>query len=233
MRLAFSWLTVLPLHVASVDGRAAGRAISWAPVVGVVLGFAAAGTLLLPLPPLLAGVLAFAVLAVLTRGMHLDGVADTADGLGCYGPPERALEVMKRGDVGPFGVVALLVVAGVQVTAFAAVPWQAAVVAVAAGRAAFAGCCARGVRAARPEGLGALVAQTQPWWVPTVWGVLIAAGGWWSVGVRVAIGVAVAAVLVAALVWHTRRRFGGITGDVLGAACEIATCTVLIACCWG
>ncbi|MCG8916851.1 adenosylcobinamide-GDP ribazoletransferase [Actinokineospora sp. PR83] len=233
LRLALSWLTVLPLHIESVDTRAARSAIAVAPVVGALLGLVAAGVLWLPFPPLLAGVLAVGVLALVTRGMHLDGLADTADGLGCYGPPERALAVMKGGDVGPFGVVALIVVLGVEAVALPSVPWAGVVLALAAGRTAFGACCVRGVPAARPDGLGALVAGTQPWWVPAGWAVLLAAAGLVAVGPRAAVGVVVAAASVALLVRHTRRRFGGVTGDVLGAACELATAVVLTACTFG
>ncbi|MGW5052439.1 adenosylcobinamide-GDP ribazoletransferase [Actinokineospora sp. NPDC004072] len=232
MRLAFSWLTVLPLRVDTVDRGRAARAIAVAPVVGVVLGCATAGLLwtahLVALPPLLAGLLAVAFLALATRGMHIDGLADTADGLGCYGPPERALAVMRDGGAGPFAVAALVVVMLGQAAAFAALPPQrlgVVVLAVAAGRIAFTACCLRGVPAARPEGLGALVAGTQPWLVPAAWVAAALVAGWFT---GAAVGVALAAVVVAALLRHVRRRFGGVTGDVLGAACELAALAVLV-----
>src|SRR4051812_30271138 len=115
LRLALSWLTVLPVRPpSSVDRRAAGGAIRWAPLPGLILGILAAGLLYglvwLRVPPLVAGLLVVAGLAISTRGMHLDGLADTADGLGCYGPPERALAVMRDGGAGPFAVVTLIVV---------------------------------------------------------------------------------------------------------------------------
>lgn len=241
LRLALSWLTVLPVRSGGPVDRALGaRAIGVAPVVGLLVGLVAAGVLvvldLTRAPGLLAGLLVVALLAAVTRGMHLDGLADTADGLGCYGPPERALAVMRDGGVGPFGVVSLIVVLGAQTTAFAALAgdrWWAVVVAVAAGRAAVTACCVRGVPAARPEGLGALVAGTQPVIVPVAWfGALIAAAAFvdldhpWLGPVAVLVAAAVAAAFVA----HVRRRLDGITGDVLGAASEVTTTVVAVTC---
>lgn len=231
MKLALSWLTVLPLHVDDVDARAARRAIAYTPIVGVLLGAFVVGVLELlavcDISPLVAGFLTVGVVALATRGMHLDGLADVADGLGCYGPPERALKVMKDGGAGPFGVVSLIVVLGAQAAALPHTHWGVVLLAFATSRAAFGICCMRGVPAARPEGLGALVAGTQrPLMVIGTWVVLAAAGiplGW-----RAVVGVAVAGALVWLLVKHTGKRFGGITGDVLGAAAEIALLTVLV-----
>ncbi|MDQ2585802.1 adenosylcobinamide-GDP ribazoletransferase [Saccharothrix yanglingensis] len=233
MRLALSWLTVLPVRVGGVDARAARRAIACAPLVGVLLGAVVVALLRLPLPPLLGGFLVVGFLALATRGMHLDGLADTADGLGCYGPPERALAVMKDGGAGPFAVVALVVVLGAQAAAFPVVPWPAVVLALVAGRAAFPLCCLRGVPAARPEGLGALVAGSQPAWVAALWWTALAAAGFLVDPWRGPAAVLLAAGLVLLLVAHTRERFGGITGDVLGAACETATVAVLAVCALG
>jgi adenosylcobinamide-GDP ribazoletransferase len=239
--LAFSWLTVLPVPAPAVDRRVAGAAIATSPVVGVVLGCVALGALrgmvAVGLPPLLAGLVLVGLLALATRGMHVDGLADTADGLGCYGPPERALAVMKDGGAGPFAVVTLIVVLGVQVAGFATVTgdhrWWVVPLAVTVGRAAFPLCCRRGLGAARPEGLGALVADTQPPWVPVAWWVALAGasvfavpGRWWLGPVAVV----AAGTVVFGLSAHTGRRFGGLTGDVLGAASELAVATVLLVC---
>ncbi|HUQ57044.1 adenosylcobinamide-GDP ribazoletransferase [Lentzea sp.] len=231
MKLALSWLTVLPLRVDDVDRKAAGRAITWTPVVGLLLGAFVVGVLELfaisDISALVAGFLVVGVVALSTRGMHLDGLADVADGLGCYGPPERALKVMKDGGAGPFGVVTLVVVLGAQAAALPHAHWGVVVLAFATSRAAFGICCMRGVPAARPEGLGALVAGTQhPLVVIGTWVVLAAAAvplGW-----RAVVAVVVAGALVWALVKHTGKRFGGVTGDVLGAAAEIALLAVLV-----
>jgi adenosylcobinamide-GDP ribazoletransferase len=180
------------------------------------------------------------LLALATRGMHVDGLADTADGLGCYGPPERALAVMKDGGAGPFAVVTLIVVLGVQVAGLAAVAaehrWWVPVLALVVSRAAFPLCCVRGRVAARPSGLGALVAGTQPRWVPALWwvvalvaAVLVVTGRWWQGPAAVLL----AGAAVLGLARHTARRFGGLTGDVLGAAAELAAATVLAICAFG
>lgn len=239
-RLALSWLTVLPARRTEVDRTVATHAIALAPLVGLLLGLLAAGVVtvldLTHMPGLMAGLLTVGLLAVLTRGIHLDGLADTADGLGCYGPPDRALAVMRDGCAGPFGVVALVVTLGVQASAFGALAgdrWWAIVIAVTAGRSAFAMCCLRGVPAARPDGLGALVAGSQPPAVPVTWfAVLLMTATvvdldhpWLGpVAVLVAAGVTVAFVA------HVRRRLNGVTGDVLGAASEVATTVVAATC---
>jgi adenosylcobinamide-GDP ribazoletransferase len=235
-----SWLTVLPVRVAGGDvAGAAGAALRWAPVVGALLGAAAgvlvAGLSALGMPSLLVGLLGVGFLALATRGMHVDGLADTADGLGCYGPPERALAVMRGGGAGPFAVVTLLVTLGVQATALGSLTGgpvvTAAALAGATGRAGFAWCARRGVPAARPTGLGATVAGSQPVWAAPAWWLVLAAAGLGAVPGRPwqgPLAVAVAAAVVVGLSAHTRRRFGGVTGDVLGAANELAVAATLV-----
>lgn len=238
-RLALSWLTILPARVGQVDTGTARAAIRWAPLVGALLGVAASGvgfgSARAGAPTLLTGLLLVALLALLTRGMHLDGLADTVDGFGCYGPPERALSVMRDGSTGPFAVAALVVLLGAQAVALGSLAgtgrWTMIVVALAVGRAAFGWCARRGVPAARQEGLGALVAGSQHPVVPVAWGLVLAAGAAFVPGLpywQGPVAVAVAAALVVLLVWHARRRFGGISGDVLGAASELASTAVLV-----
>ncbi|MBO0854808.1 MAG: adenosylcobinamide-GDP ribazoletransferase [Nocardia sp.] len=230
-RLALSWLTVLPVPgPPAVDRAVAGRAIALAPVVGALLGAAATGLLWVLCWAgtgfTLAALVTVGALALATRGMHLDGLADTADGLGSYGSPERAREVMKSGGAGPFGVAALIFAIGIQALAFAAAAeagrWLAVGLAVAAGRVAVVVAC-RGHRPAPGAGFGALVARTQPWWTVLGW-VVLALGTSVFAACRlwqgpVAVGVALLGSVL--LVRHCVRRFDGLGGDVLGAALEL------------
>jgi len=216
--------------------------MSLAPGVGLALGAAvgAAGRLAATAgaTPLVAAVLTVAAAVLLTRGLHLDGLADTADGLGAFAARETALAVMRKPDIGPFGVAAVGLALLGQAAAGAAVlarPWPYAVVGVAAalgsGRLAIAFACRRGVPAARPDGLGALVAGTVGPVGLAVGAAAVAAPALWAVPHRpwqgpLAVLAAVAVALV--LVRHAVRRLGGVTGDVLGAACETAVTVAYI-----
>lgn len=236
LRLSVTTLTVLPLPTGRIDRRVAGVAMSLAPVVGAGLGLVL-GVLLWLLrtahaPGLVAGGVTIAAAALFTRGMHLDGLADTMDALGSYRRGEQALEIMKKSDIGPFGVAAIAITALIQAGAMSAVsPW-ALVAAYAAGRLAIPLACRTGVPAARPEGLGALVAGTVRTPVAAALALVVAAASIvaapahpWQGPLAVALALAV----TVALVTHAVRRFGGITGDVLGAAVELATTTALVA----
>jgi adenosylcobinamide-GDP ribazoletransferase len=220
-----------------VDRATAGVAMALAPAIGAALGVLVAavgvGTVALGGPYLVAAVLTIAAGALLTRGLHLDGLADTADGIGSYAGPDDALAIMRRADIGPFGVIAIVLVLLAQVAAVAAVlthVWYAAsaaiVTATATGRLAIAVACRRGVPAARPEGLGALVAGTVGWPVLAIGTLAIAALGTLAVPGRPwqgPVAVAISLAVVIGLVRHAVRRLGGITGDVLGAVCELAS----------
>lgn len=168
-RVALSLFTVIPAGVSGVlDDDVAARAVLWLPAIGLLLGgiggsvALAAGSLNSTGPGrLLGAALAVALIAAATGGLHLDGLADTADGLGSRRPADDALDIMRRSDIGPMGVGALVFVLLIQVAAVAAVPRlplaaAALVLAEVTGRVSVV--LATASPAARPGGFGALIA---------------------------------------------------------------------------
>lgn len=255
MRRAASLFTIVKvgafLDLTRADAR---RALAWLPWLGLVVGLAAgvlAGAVAWGRPGagLLAAALGVGVWALVTGALHLDGLADTCDGLGSRRPAEGALEVMKRSDIGPMGVVALGFAVLLDVAAAASlgeplVLGAALALAPMVGRAVVLPATLPGVPAARSSGFGALFAGVTPpaGAVAGVGGVLAvcaaagaalgavgAVAGGPVVGLAVALGAGVAAIGVAAA-WGRAlvRRFGGITGDLLGAQVEGAQSVFLV-----
>ncbi|MEU8969538.1 adenosylcobinamide-GDP ribazoletransferase [Streptomyces monashensis] len=251
LRFAFGTLTVLPVRVHRWDRGSARGGMLAAPAAGLLVGAAAAGLGLLLLAlgagPLLAAVASVAVPAALTRGLHLDGLADTADGLGSGKPADDALRIMKQSDIGPFGVITLVLALLAQVAVLAQLygdSWgrgaAAALTCAVAARLALTLAARTGVPAARPEGLGAAVAEVVP-----VRGALVAAalctlaaaaGGapFGAYGtVRAAAAVLLSLAAAELLLRRCVRRFGGVTGDVFGALEETAATAALVVLAFG
>lgn len=245
LRFAVGTFTRVPVPPPSeVDATVAGRGLALTPIVGAGIGLASGAVLLVTgvdlMARLLSATLVVAVAAWITRGLHWDGLADVADGLGSAAPAQRAREIMRRSDIGPFGVLALVFTIALQVLSIAQLPAGAPalaawVLAVTLGRLAVVVACAPWVRPARGDGLGAMVIGSAtpsrlvvagtltalvavvvattgplPWSAALLWGPLAAVG---------------VALVVGRL---AERRFGGSSGDVLGATVELGTVAVLL-----
>jgi adenosylcobinamide-GDP ribazoletransferase len=248
LRAALSMFTVIPAGTGGelAEGDAV-RAVRWLPVAGLLLGVISAGAMAcvdlggFSAPRrLLGAALAVALLALLTGGLHLDGLADTVDGLGSRRPAADALAIMRRSDVGPLGVAALVLVLLIQVTALASVPrlpLAAGSLVLAAVTSRVAVVVATGSPAARPGGFGALVAgrttaRDRAVSVALLGCAVVAALAAGGAGLAVRGLIAAGAGLLAGgLVQRVAtRRLGGMTGDVFGAVVEVSAATVLLAC---
>lgn len=241
---AFGFLTFLPIGRRWSEG-APPRSVGYYPWVGWLLGALAAGGLVLASaaaghPPrtaaVLAGALVVAGWGLLTRLLHWDGLADTADGLWGAADRERRLEIMRDSRTGAFGVSAVVLVAAVQVGAGAAIAargaWWVLVVAPVLARAG-ASVAAWTLPAARREGLGLSVVERPGVYDVVVWGVGTAALALLALmgappqplATTCMAGLAAAVILPPVLA----RPVGGVTGDILGASVMLVETTVLVA----
>jgi len=225
---AFSLLTRLPVPVDHARAGARGAAASWAfPVVGLVIGGAAGGVAALAgwlgLPAGLAAASALAFLAVITGGMHEDGLADFADAMGGM-TVERRLEIMKDSRIGAYGVIALTIALLARWSGIGELSSWTVVFTLAA-----IGAASRAIivllmftmRPARETGLSASVGK------PSRTNVLVASG---IALIACIVFTGLSGIVLFALVfggallvyWIANRTLGGQTGDVLGAAQQSA-----------
>lgn len=234
--IALQFLTRLPIRLPRMPTPdESGRSLLWYPLVGLLLG----GLLLLGYA-LLEGVsvwlLAALLLSVwvwLSGGLHLDGLADTADAwVGGYGDRERTLAIMKDPACGPIGVISLVLVLLLK--------WAALVALLEAGQWAvllLAPWLGRWVLPlllfttsyVRPGGMGQVLTEHMPRRslpaLLAIHGLAMLLCGW--VGVLALL----VAVLVCLVVRHyLRERLGGTTGDTAGALVELVEVAVLVGC---
>jgi adenosylcobinamide-GDP ribazoletransferase len=233
---AVTFLTRIPLRRGPVlDAADVARGAVLFPVVGAAVGAAGGGAAALAhpqLPALAAAAIAIGIEFVLTGGLHLDALADTADAAGAP-TRERALEIMRDPRIGSFGAVALVVDLLARAAAIAALlaaggALSALVVAGALGRAT-ALPLAAGLPYARASGGPGSVLTGRVGWVSALAAGVLALGAALSLrGVDglAATGAAVATAALLAVLF--RRWLGGVTGDTLGAVTELSGTVVLL-----
>lgn len=230
---ALQFLTRVPISLRKEPSLA--RTVAWFPLAGAIIGAAvggaAAGMWQLT-PPLVAAAVAVTIGLLVTGAFHEDGLGDVADAFGGGWTVERRLEILKDSRHGTYGVAAMCASIVIRVVALGSLPgpatmFAAAVAAHTMGRVAAVG-MAGTMRLATNTGLGADYGRST---TPARAAVGCLAGlaitalatGWWA-GPLLAAGVA-AAVATGAL---ARRKIGGVSGDVLGAAEQVAECLCLV-----
>jgi adenosylcobinamide-GDP ribazoletransferase len=232
---AVAFLTRIPVaRAVRVEADDVGRGAWLFPIVGGAVGGVCgllADLAADRLPALAAGALAVGLAALLTGALHYDALADAVDALGAA-DRVRALEIMRDHAIGAFGALALIVVCLLDATLLGSLAAgdDAALVGLAAGASSRVGMLvpALALPYARPgEGLGRLLAGigVVPVAVAAVLALVLALPAGWA-GVA-ALGGAAAAVAISSFV--ARRRFGGVTGDVLGATAKLAETGALLA----
>lgn len=231
---AFSFLTRLPIPAAAVAERDLGRGVIWFPLVGAAMGAVWVGVargLQGHLAPGPLAVLLVALLAAMSGGLHLDGVADTFDALGGgRGDRTRMLDIMRDSRIGAHGAAALFLVLAGKIFAVLDLlargdlfPLFAAPVLARLAVVPLLVC----FRYARPAGLGSpFRAHARAWHVVAALPLPLALCVWAGPSMLVPGGAAVTAALACALALN--RHLDGLTGDVYGAAIELAEVAFLV-----
>jgi adenosylcobinamide-GDP ribazoletransferase len=234
-RLAFQFLTRLPVGKGGIAGADLGRSCAWFPLAGATMGLivlAAAHVAGPHVPALLAAVLAVSAFAWMSGGLHLDGLADLFDGLGGgHGDRQRILAIMRDPRIGAHGAAALVLVLLAKGTSVAEIlargdPWPL-VAAPAVARFAVVPLVVL-FPYARAEGLGKAFHGAAGAREIAVAAVLAAAAIAPSLPASV-LPTAAALAAAGALAVAVHRRLGGLTGDVYGAAIEVAEVVYLAA----
>jgi len=226
---ALRFLTIVPVPVGAGDEEAhLGRSVPYFPVVGLLIGLAVAmldSVLTHVFPPFLSSMLVVIALIAVSGGLHLDGLADTADGFFSSRPREKMLEIMRDSRTGPMGVAAIVCLIGLKTAAIASIApdlrWGAILLMPVAGRCAPAVLLAL-LPYARPEGGLATVFQESRSALNALWAVgMLACVGWVVAGQMGLFATVVSLAGMLAFAAYSHARIGGLTGDTLGAACEI------------
>ncbi|WP_271411569.1 adenosylcobinamide-GDP ribazoletransferase [Pseudomonas sp. Q1-7] len=233
--IALQFLTRLPVRLPGMPAPAQiGRSMLWYPLVGLLLGSLLVGAayLLEGRPAMLSAAVLLALWVGLSGGLHLDGLADTADAwVGGYGDRERTLAIMKDPRSGPIAVVVLVVVLLLKFAALTAL--------VQAGQwlpLLLAPWLARGLLPLlflttayiRPGGLGQALAEHLPRRELPVW-LGVQGGAMLLLGWVAWLSLALALVVFAWLRGRFVQRLGGTTGDTAGAMVEVVEMGVLVA----
>jgi adenosylcobinamide-GDP ribazoletransferase len=233
---ALQFLTVIPVPASWGGGsRELERSVWFFPLVGLFLGTLLAAldaglSTLLPTFPASAIIVIASI--VLTGGFHVDGLADTADGFMSSRPRERILEIMKDSRTGPMGVAAVVSVIVLKVALLSAVTGPlrlpSIVLMAVAGRSAMVMVMDL-LPYARPEGLASLFMQNRSI-LRASWGLAFLFGACWFLagpaGLLAGLAALAATILTGA---YSHSKIGGVTGDTLGATCEIVELMPLLA----
>jgi len=239
---ALGFLTVMPLPAACrhTEWDLMGS-VAFFPLVGLLIGLSAAGICVMlegVFPPLVLAVLLVGWLAMVHGGLHLDGLADTADGFLSHHGRERVLAIMRDSHIGAFGCLAMGGILALKVTALVSLPQEYRMKAIFL--APLVGRCIMVpmlgfLPPARMDGLASFFHRDQ-----TVWRsvgesmaamVVLLGAAWLTMGFAGLLAAVVVMATIGLFVYWCWRRIDGITGDTIGAANEIAEMLVLLVLC--
>ncbi len=230
---ALQFLTSLPIK-RSFTGEQVGRSTALFPVVGIIIGLVLLGLnylLRLVLPSTVVNALLVVALAALCGGLHLDGLADTMDGMAGHRTPEQRLEIMRDSRIGGFGALGIALFLIVEYACLNSLPsaWIPYAILLAPTLSRWAMVNAIFIYPyARPSGLGKAFKEAVSWWqfvVATLVALILAVALFRLAGLAILAGVWIILTLLAS---YFKRQLNGLTGDTYGAINEIITVSVFL-----
>ncbi len=234
---ALRFLTIIPLPGRKISPREVGRSLAYFPAVGAIIGLILLGlnwVLGLLLPQALVNILLLVSLAIVSGGLHLDGFVDTCDGMVGHKTVRERWRVMKDSRAGAFGIIGVCLLLLVKYVSLNSVPANWLVLTLLLMPALSRWAMVYAVFAypyAKPSGLGKVFKQEASlsvFLVATVIALAIAVIPAQLSGLVIMLGVW---IIVTAIAFYLKGRFGGLTGDAYGAINEIAEVLVLILVC--
>lgn len=232
---AWQFLTIIPIsRRIEVTSESLGKSMALFPIVGLALGCVLAA---LDLgfsdifPPAVASALLLTCYIAMYGGFHLDGLADTIDGLAGGRDRETILRIMKDSTIGAIGVVALSLVLILKYAAIVSLPdsikWQGLLVMPVIGRWVQVWMTFNS-RYAREKGLGQAFVDFVKIREVTVATAITAVVSWFTFGIRGLVVIGAIALFGYTVKSFSHKKIGGVTGDVLGAGSELAELLFLL-----
>jgi adenosylcobinamide-GDP ribazoletransferase len=230
---ALQFLTVIPVR-RTFTAEQAGHSTAYFPVIGIVIGLILAALnylLSLVLPSSVVNALLVVSLVVISGGLHLDGLADTCDGLAKHGTPSERRRVMRDSHVGGFGIIGIALVLLVKYVSLNSLPQNLMMFTLVAAPVISRWAMVYAIFAypyGRASGLGKAFKQATGWRelvIATVVALALAAGLLKLAGLLILFVVWLLTMVIAI---YLKRKFAGLTGDTYGAINEVAESAVFI-----
>ena len=230
---ALQFLTILPIR-RGFSAEQIGRSTAFFPVVGLIIGLVLAGinyVLSLILPSIAVNILLIAALAAFSGALHLDGLADTFDGIAGHRSAEERLKIMRDSRIGGFGAIGIALFLLIEFALLNSIPANLRLYTLILAPTLSRWGMVTAIFIypyARPSGLGSTFKEAVNWLqfiIATLVTLAVAVGLFRVAGLAV---IAFAWVIIILVALYLKRQLGGLTGDTYGAINEIATAAVFL-----
>jgi adenosylcobinamide-GDP ribazoletransferase len=231
--IALQFLTIFPVSIKQkLKNRDFGKALLYFPIVGLIIGIilAVTASIFSFLPPLVTAAIILTTSIILTGGLHLDGFADSCDGLYGNWPKERILTIMKDSNIGAMGVIGLICLLLFKFTLIVSIPtqilWKSLIVMAAFSRWVQTFACAFSTYP-RENGKAKLFVTSSKKINVIVSGIITFIAAILMLQLKIILPIVFTFILVCLFMAFVKKKIGGMTGDTIGAVSEITETGIL------